>query len=317
MPQAPSDISVFLDPFPMVRYRLQATVQRAIDLPEYAGSTLRGIFGHALKRSVCITRLPECRPCALYRSCAYPAVFETPPPDDARRTYSQIPNPFVVEPPPLGERRYEPGEPLSFDLVLIGPARQRLALIALAWQNALQRDVTKSHGAATLNHIQLEDGSNVLELPSGHITKHAQEIQTPPPPDPFHRVTLDFTTLLRLQRDGRILTPPALTPRDLLMALVRRTANLVEMQIGSTLNVDFAALNRAAADVNGDCAMVWRDWNRYSNRQHREMRLGGLQGRWTLVGELKSFWPFLYLGQWLHVGKNCSFGLGRYTLAVG
>jgi len=44
------------------------------------------------------------------------------------------------------------------------------------------------------------------------------------------------------------------------------------------------------------------------------MPIGGVIGRWHLKGPLDDFWPFIHLGQWLHVGKKCSFGLGRYTI---
>jgi len=45
------------------------------------------------------------------------------------------------------------------------------------------------------------------------------------------------------------------------------------------------------------------------------MALGDVVGEWSLCGELGPFLPFLHLGQWLHVGKNATFGLGRYALS--
>lgn len=45
------------------------------------------------------------------------------------------------------------------------------------------------------------------------------------------------------------------------------------------------------------------------------MQLGGLLG--TVVFEsrdLAPFWPYLWLGQWTHAGKNTSMGLGKYQV---
>jgi hypothetical protein len=61
----------------------------------------------------------------------------------------------------------------------------------------------------------------------------------------------------------------------------------------------------------------WFDWTRYSSRQQQEMTLGGVLGNWTLHGApdvLAEIYPWLWLGQWLHVGKNASMGLGKYHL---
>ena len=59
---------------------------------------------------------------------------------------------------------------------------------------------------------------------------------------------------------------------------------------------------------------MWRDWRRYSSRQRQEMVLGGVVGEVALRGELAPFAELLAVGQWTHLGKNTSFGLGRYRL---
>ena len=46
------------------------------------------------------------------------------------------------------------------------------------------------------------------------------------------------------------------------------------------------------------------------------MQLGGLLGSVVLRGDLAPFAELLHLGQWLHVGKNATMGLGGYWLAT-
>ena len=41
---------------PLARYRFHWRVSAPIHLPAYAGSMLRGAFGHALRRLACMTR---------------------------------------------------------------------------------------------------------------------------------------------------------------------------------------------------------------------------------------------------------------------
>jgi hypothetical protein len=60
--------------------------------------------------------------------------------------------------------------------------------------------------------------------------------------------------------------------------------------------------------------LQWKDWTRFSSRQDQEMTLGGVIGEWTLLGDLGELLPWFWLGQWLHVGKNATMGMGRYLL---
>jgi hypothetical protein len=44
------------------------------------------------------------------------------------------------------------------------------------------------------------------------------------------------------------------------------------------------------------------------------MTLGGVIGEWKLSGDLDELLPWFWLGQWLHVGKETTMGMGMYSL---
>jgi hypothetical protein len=308
------------DPFPVARYRLEFEVERAMALPPYAGSALRGVFGHALRHAACVTGMPNCKPCPLWRRCAYPALFETPPPEQARRVYSEIPQPYVVEPPPEADAaRLRPGTTFCFHVVLIGPALAQLPLVLLAWQRALEGGVGAGDGGcARLRRVWLhgDDAEPVLEGPGGRLRPHSTGVACPPEALAPEAVRVELLTPMRLKREGRVLgVYDRVTPADLLHALVRRTADLCELQLGLPTGFDFASLRERAARVQGEASLRWHGAARWSNRQQQAVPMDGLIGHLTLRGELGPLWPLLYLGQWLHVGGKATLGLGAYRLA--
>ena len=306
------------NPFPVSRYRLYCRVARALHLPDYAGSTLRGVLGHALKDLVCVTRQPVCETCAIYRSCAYPSIFERPAPSGyPAAALRHAPNPFAVEPASWGALDLPRGADFNFDLVLIGPVLAQLPLIVRAWQEGLARNVGRGQGSARVQCVQhLESGHVIWHEDTDTFLAHNQVIALPMPDSVQVEVTLNFITPLRLQQHGRILDAGDLTAGDVLIALLRRAALLLELQLGRATGWHFDDLHAQARSTRGNGTLRWRDWTRYSNRQQRAMTLGGLVGRYTIADIADTWWPLLYLGQWLHVGKNASLGMGGYRIGV-
>jgi hypothetical protein len=305
-----------INPFPAARYRLDCVAETPMHFREYAGSTLRGAFGHALKRTVCMTRQPDCKTCALYRTCPYPAVFAPPAPETHRvQKFSDIPAPYVIEPMPWGEKHYAPGEGFSFHFVLVGRALAHLPVLLYAWQRALAHGVGVGDGRARLVRVEhVVPGANtpVYDARDGRITEHTTTLPAAPPVP--QRTTLRFLTQLRLQHEGRPLGPKEVRAERLIIGLLKRISLIAEFHIGQNLAIDFAHLAEQAKTLRDERQLLWRDWTRYSNRQKQEMQLGGVIGAWVLEGDLAPFWPYLHLGQWLHVGKNATFGLGHYRL---
>ncbi|NGZ07738.1 MAG: CRISPR system precrRNA processing endoribonuclease RAMP protein Cas6 [Magnetococcales bacterium] len=302
----------------VARYRLEWEVESRMRLPEYAGSALRGVFGAALRRVVCLTGKPECPGCGSWRSCPYPLIFETPVPVSAtgERMQAVVPNPYMIEPPPWGERIYQPGESLVFHMVLVGKALAQLSLIVFAWQRALARGVGPDHGKARLLrvvHVESQGEREIFHSEGQSLLAHDSCVSVPPWPGPS-TVTMQIITPARVQRDGSPLGPERITPRDLLVNLMRRVSQVMELHGQRTMEADYADLAQQARLIDARGRLTWRDWTRRSARQQQTMALGGVVGTWHLTGPLELFWPFLYLGQWLHVGKNATFGLGHYRL---
>ncbi|MBF0307998.1 MAG: CRISPR system precrRNA processing endoribonuclease RAMP protein Cas6 [Magnetococcales bacterium] len=303
---------------PLARYRLEWRVETPLRLPEYAGSALRGVFGAALRGLACITRERECPGCGLLRTCPYSLIFETPAPlvAEGEKGFAVTPNPYIIEPPPWGVREYGVGEALVFHLVLVGRALGHLPLLILAWQRALGRGVGAGDGKAELQQVVLERSNGeevVFRREEGLLRDHDTQVVVPSWPGQ-EALTLHLLTPVRIQRDGSPLGPGRLTPRDLLVGLMRRIGQMAHLHADVDPEIDYSELSRQAGLIPCHGNLAWRDWTRRSARQQQTMALGGVVGRWTLTGDLQPFWPFLYLGQWLHVGKNATFGLGGYQL---
>lgn len=304
---------------PLARYRFDCVAQTPIRLPDYAGSLLRGAFGRALRQVACITREKDCAPCTLKRGCPYTAVFAPGKPDQPHPLLknSEIPAPYVIEPPAWGARIVGMGEPFSFHQVLIGRAVEHLPIVILAWRRAFAHGLGAGDGTAEMVAVTTEAGQIIYTPDDGRIAAHHAVLPAPTFHEPVTTITLSFSTPLRLQQNGAALPPHRLTPRPLLLAAARRASLLAEFHASGAPPIDWKALAAAADALKDERHLEWRDWTRYSSRQKQAMTLGGAVGEWTLTGNLTQALPWLHLGQWLHVGKETVFGLGGYRLQTG
>lgn len=308
---------------PLARYRFRFSMHAALRLPEYAGSLLRGQFGAHLRALSCTTGAPRCDACPQRSACAYAQVFETPAPTQhSLQNFSHIPNPYVIEPPPLGARQIAIGEVLEFNIVLFGDALQQLPLIAAALRQALQGGLSKTRARGQLQAIaaldpQRDHWQTIWQSGNHALADHPTRYPLPRSTPATERITLQFYTPLRLQQQGQPVPITALTPRKLIADLLRRISLLAEFHAGQpALIPDVSALVRHAESLQHHHQLHWLDETRFSSRQQRNMPIGGASGRWVLEGELAPLLPWLELGQWLHVGKLASQGLGGYRLAA-
>ena len=301
---------------PLARLHLTVRAEGPLQLPPYAGSMLRGAFGHAL---LALSPLPHTdgQPCALHASCPYCQLFAAPPlPGHSLQKFSHMPQPYVIEPPTGGAQQLQAGQSFGFGLVLIGKALGLLPTVLQAWQRALRTGLGPQHTPCTLVDIYDENGTQRLSNKREQLSNLSTTL--PPAPALGTQATLHFCTPLRLQVQGKPVRAGQLTARDLLIALARRHQLLCDVHLGAAApQYDFKTLVEQAQAVALQAQdLHWFDWGRYSQRQQQEMQLGGLLGAVTLHGDLAPFAELLHLGQWLHVGKNATMGLGGYRLTA-
>jgi hypothetical protein len=115
------------------RYVFRCVLEDDAMLPSFKGSTIRGVFGHALKKVVCALRLSECNACILKNTCVYYMIFEEGEPAGAR--IAAKPHPYIIEPPLDSKTTYQKGENLEFNIILIGKANDYLPYFICAFEN--------------------------------------------------------------------------------------------------------------------------------------------------------------------------------------
>ncbi len=278
--------------------------------PEFMGSMLRGALGSALKRVVCVMRLRDCAGCPLEHACVYTSVFETrPAPGRGLMTrYDRAPHPFVLV-SPLGGGG---GEGLEAGLRLFGPARVTLPFLLRAFEEAGARGFGHARVRHRLVEVRDPDGTTLWQPGEAYPVAPVGA-----PPAPLgSRVRLRMLSPLRMTREGRLLTPDALSARDVLMAGVRRLGLLAGFFGSVPAQLDFRGLK---AEADGarlvDARLRWKDLFRRSARQDARLGIGGILGVATLdLGDGTGLREAFAWAPVIHLGKATSMGLGQVEL---
>lgn len=311
-----------LSTFRFARFRFHLRAQEQLRLPSYKGSALRGGFGQVFRRIACLGSELGFGQCLLGERCPYHYIFETPPPAGSviLDKIPTAPQPFVLEPPLETKRIYERGEALVFHLVLIGTAFDYLPYFLYTFDELGRVGLGQGQGKYELESVACLDAADIAtpmyDGKSKTLTAAASQLTLADLPDSplSSSLTIEFQTPTRLKFENQL--TDACDFHIFFRNLTRRIALLNYFHCGGEFppeRREFVESARAIETVSS--SLSWIDRERYSNRQQRWTPIGGFVGHVTYRGDLAPFLPYLRLGEYTHVGKGATFGLGGYEIA--
>jgi len=315
-----------LQNFKFARFRFYLEAKEKIYLPRYEGSTLRGGFGSVFKRIVCINKEGNCERCTLKEKCIYSYIFETVSSNRTKSSYStsKYSHPFIIEPLTKGKCEYNQDDKLTFNLILIGKAIDYLPYFTFAYSELGRKGIGRNRGRYTLEKVDsildknMDEIKTVYTRESDSLLGNYQiqsftEIAKKSGYEKWENITLQFLTPTRIKYKGRLILDVNF---DILVKnLFRRISLLSEIHCGEKFDFNFKrALDEAKNIKVIQKDLYWSDWERYSSRQKRRMKLGGFKGKVIFEGNLDKFISFIKLGEYIHIGKGTSFGLGKYKI---
>lgn len=281
-------------------------------LPIFMGPMLRGAFGFALKRLVCVMRNRPCEGCSLEFACSYPTVFSpSPSPSfESERVYSKLPPPFVLRILSDGGK-LESGQTLKFSLTLIGTAIASIPFVVRALVEASENGFGKDRAKFSLLTLVDREGVSWLDA-QGCLLLRANSRQATKIED---KVALRFVSPLRLMHGGHLMTPDKFDATALVFASVKRASMLAQFHCDTSLG-DVPLLKDAAAKVEALFAdLKWQEEARYSSRQKTKLMVGGLIGEVQLnLSDAPEIKPFIGLLPEIGLGKATTMGLGAVDL---
>lgn len=269
------------------------SARKSCTLPQFLGSTLRGVLGEQLLRKYCNNPRRFCKYCASIRNCMFTDFFSRL--DNKRNKHLHLPTQYVIYHPQPAKTFYRQGELLIFYVKLFNNAIK------------YQIDVTEAlikgcdEGLSFIRYGFDFVSSKVTQGTS--IDVHASfEIDA---------VTLTFDTPLRINTH----TQGIMWKIDfelIIRNILRRLSETDILNLPADVCNDY--LKKATCiSTSFDHLQPWHI-ERYSNRTASKKSISGLVGSIAFSGTLSPFVDLLMLGEIIHIGKACSMGLGHYDL---
>lgn len=291
----------------IVQMRSRFNVLDPFTLPPFSGSMLRGILGRAMSR-VRYGHSPACQACTIRSGCRYgnlyAYLFESPwdhpfilsfhitlPERQQRVTY---PQPFILNLPAPG--LYRENEELILTLTLIGKATQLTPFFNCSMAQVEQFPLGSQRGRAKIESIDfIPISESGFEQGSDGIPQ---------------RIKIRFLTPFRFRANNRL--GGTLDFYLFVKNLYRRLVHL-SIHNNGDIPIGLQDLWQIASEVKTvQKSLHWFEFERYSNRQKDHMLLGGYIGEIIFEGDIAPFLPLIRIGEAVNIGKQGSFGFGKY-----
>lgn len=284
------------------------------------GPTLRGGFGASLRDVSCTLDEESCTDCSLAGKCAYGYLFETPIDTSAEvmSNYTHAPHPFILEPPSEQSPKVQEGDAFGVSVVLLGQGIDYLPHVFLALRRLGERGLGRDRVSFDITQVVSGDGDVLFKGPGEGSLGPAPNQRLNLSAQNTARATflIELLTPLRLKNDGRIAR--SVSPFALIQSLTRRVFLLHHFHgEGDAQLSKTAFLDAADGTEMADSSFRWVDKTRYSTRQQRKIPIGGIVGRMECHGDWGILGPLLRAGEYVHVGKNTSLGMGRIRVWKG
>lgn len=335
-----SDVKKIFGDFKAAKFNFEIRAENDVYLPEYKGSTFRGVFGHIFKDVMCISHTGECNSCSFDKVCMFKKIFDSPPPANSQklRNYSAVPHPYIIEPPLDQKNFYKKDEIIKFSLILIGQAISLFPYFAYSFGLAGKKGIGRQKkGKFIITKIINDKDGELLYYYKNDELKSINNIYSI---DDFinenkggnFSVSLKFITPTRIMFNEKLVSDPEF--HIYVRNALRRVSNLnffhcanlndkdsnqstpnnANIDCSHELELDFNYYIEKSMSVNSKKSLKWYSLDRYSNRQKTHMKLSGFIGDLSFEKvQLEYLW-IIKLGELVHIGKNTTFGHGQYLI---
>lgn len=278
--------------------------------PENKASALRGGMGEMLLRMHCI-KDRQCEHCRFESECLV-----------RRMMYSKmkIQPPFMSRGDSVGyilecmdfREHISADNELRFTLLLFGENIAYIGLYLQAFQYLGMAGVGKAQSRFRIQQVLDQDHNEILEDGSVCVAhtnvKTLQDYINEMGTSHNSRVHMTLQTPLAIKYQGELLQK--LDMAAIMQAIVRRVFILdcfegIETQM---LHAPDSVPRIVSQNV------FPQKVKRYSSTHQDKISLNGIRGTAELDGIDERSWKLLQIGSLIHIGKNTSFGFGKYTV---
>ncbi len=307
-------MSLQLEKYLQIKYlKLHFELQFLEDsvLPYQKASALRGGMGEMLLRMNCISDR-DCVNCEYENECI------------VRRTmYSKmaIKPAFMHEGDSVGyviecedhNTEYASGDSLKFNLLLFGPAIVYFSQYLQAFQLLGMNGIGKNSAKFVIKRLTNTIGEDILAEHNIYIEnvrpKPISEYVSYRIPKTADAARLIFHTPLSIKYQKEMIQ--SFDPEAILSSIERR---IYMLNCYKGTDLERITINSHVPKLQYE-EIKHIDVKRYSNRHESKIKLSGICGYADFEDIDETCKELLLAGELIHIGKNTSFGFGRYSFA--
>lgn len=275
----------------LTRYKITYTAQADAVLPGQLGSMIRGIFGETLMAN----------DAGMYQKFFQPNVV--PSKSILKYISSDLPAPFIIYP----VKRYDfvrQNQEIKFIFTLLGRYRQYENDIFEVFDRIQNTGINQ--GKLSVGNLQFEQ---IL-----HNHKETVDFTNfKPPTQKISNLTLQFKTPVALYSKKQLIADFEF--QRLFQYVYRRLFVLDQLygsgNIPEEPDIDLKKLHIVPVDIQLKRQSIFR-----SPTRNEKYPMTGWKGKITYTGNLNPVIPYLQMGEFLHIGSNTVFGLGKYTIKM-